>query len=106
MKHSKLLMEEKFFWPTLSSVTKGCRSFMNYLSKGPKNFGNKEQNGLGTTLGAAEGISRKLDSDTIASTEDEDIRMSQATRDKMTYMFDCLLKSLLLIIDAVLDDRA
>lgn len=23
----------------------------------------------------------------------------------MTYMFDCLLKSLLLIIDAVLDDR-
>jgi hypothetical protein len=71
-----MLMEEKYFWPTLKTVTKGCRSFMSYLNKGPRNFGKSDPDGYGTTLGAAEGISRKLDTDTVCSTEDEPEKMT------------------------------
>lgn len=51
-----MLMEEKYFWPTLSTVIKGCRLFMTYLSKGPKKYGKEGYDGVGTTSGAAEGI--------------------------------------------------
>lgn len=70
-------------------------------------FGKELPKDKGTVAASREIIAEKIMMAEAKGDVDKmrDLRMQQERRDKRTYMFDCLLKQLLLLIDAVLNDR-
>jgi hypothetical protein len=91
----------------MRELVRCARGFQHYLSSGIEEFCKPLPAHQGTVYASREIIAKKL---LIAQSKGDketmkELKYQQESRDKRTYMFDCLLKSLLLIIDGVLNDR-
>lgn len=108
LRNSNMLMEKSNLYPTLLQLVRTFRQFELYLSRDIHEFGKEYAEGHGTVSSSKTGIPARFLAEQNKGEQGEDFEVKvepEQQREKRTYLFDCLLKAVFLVVDGVLEDR-